>query len=72
VIVDSSAIMAVFRREDDAEAIAKAMRLTVSPGPLSEIGMVTESRGGPQVRKAAELLLFKGDDFAQTDVKRAL
>ncbi len=127
MIVDTSAVMAILRREDDADALARALarapRVAVSAGTLIEIGIVAEGRGGPGGREAAERLLedaevvpvspaqvglalagwqrfgkgrhpaalnlgdcfayalamergepllFKGDDFAQTDVKRAL
>lgn len=127
MIVDTSAVMAVLRREDDAEPIARALagapRIAVSAGTLVEIGIVAEGRGGPKAREAAEQLLeraevvpvsaeqamlavagwrrfgkgrhpaglnfgdcfayalamergepllFKGEDFAQTDVKRAI
>lgn len=127
MIVDTSAILAILRREDDAEAIARALarapRIAVSAGTWVEIGIVSEGRGGPEARAAAEQLLdgaevvpvtprqaqialdgwrrygkgrhkaalnlgdcfayalakerdepllFKGDDFALTDVKRAL
>jgi ribonuclease VapC len=127
VIVDTSAIIAVLRREDDAEPIARALaaapRVAVSAGTLVEIGIVAEGRGGAKAREAAEELLeraevvpvsprqamlavagwrrfgkgrhpaglnfgdcfayalamergepllFKGEDFAQTDVKRAI
>lgn len=129
MIVDTSAIVAIIGREDDARrflrAISAADGIAISAATLVEAAMVLEARGGPELgaqmdalmrrmqaivvpvtetqallaregwrrfgkgrHKAGlnlgdcfayalamerdEPLLFKGDDFAQTDVKRAL
>jgi ribonuclease VapC len=130
VILDTSALVAILLREDDAHTYLEAISATarpieVSAATLVEATMVLESRGGREMgndldafmrrinagitpvessqaeiaregwrrfgkgrHKAAlnlgdcfayalaiernQPLLFKGDDFAQTDVKRAL
>jgi ribonuclease VapC len=130
VIVDTSALMAILAKEEDALRLVQRIgesrtAIVISAATLVEATMVAEGRGGPEFgeqlddllhrigaqvipvghrdaetarrgwrrfgkgRHPAKLnlgdcfayalamerdepLLFKGDDFAQTDVKRAL
>jgi ribonuclease VapC len=129
MIVDTSAIMAILRKEPEASAFGAALteepRIAISAATLLELCMVAESRAGPAVwaevealvagagievvpftagqaalardgwrrfgkgrhpaglnfgdcfacalaQERGEPLLFKGDDFARTDVRRAL
>jgi ribonuclease VapC len=119
VILDTSALMAILRREPErdafTEALSGAARPAISAATLVELVLVSEGRGGPSVRPELDLLLsqsaievvpftaehagkgrhpaglnlgdcfayalaqsrgepllFKGTDFAQTDVKAAV
>jgi ribonuclease VapC len=129
VILDTSAIMAILRREPERDAFTVALsgaaRPAISAATLVELMLVSETRAGPSVRPEVDLLLarsavevvpvtaehaalaaegwrrygkgrhpaglnlgdcfayalarqrdqpllFKGGDFAQTDVKAAL
>lgn len=61
MILDTSAVIAILRREADAPGLARAVaaapRLAVSAATLVEIGIVAESQAGPAARAAAEQLL---------------
>jgi len=86
IVVDSSALVAIFQRERDAAlyatAIQRADRLVISAVNVHETGMVMRARRGIDAERLVwrflredndfeiALLLFKGDDFAATDVKR--
>lgn len=129
MIVDTSAVMAILRKEPDAPtfgaALARAPRAAISAATLVELCMVAESRAGAAAwvevealmadaaievapltagqaalacegwrrfgkgrhpaglnlgdcfsyalaRERGEPLLFKGEDFARTDVRRAV
>lgn len=129
MILDTSALMAILREEEEASgftlALLEARTVSISAATLVEAGMVAESRGGPEARvrldallsevgprvvpvtadqaalaldgwrrfgkgrhraklnlgdcfayalakASGEPLLFKGDDFAHTDVQRAV
>lgn len=129
MILDTSALMAILREEDEAPgftlALLEAASVSISAATLVEAGMVAESGGGPEARvrldallsevgprvvpvtadqaalaldgwrrfgkgrhraklnlgdcfayalakASGEPLLFKGDDFAHTDVQRAV
>ena len=80
MIVDSSAILAILYREPEAErfetAIASApdCRMPVANG--LEASIAVEGRGGAAAgyalaETAGEPPLFKGGDFAQTDIEAA-
>lgn len=129
MIVDTSAVMAILRKESDAPvfgaALARAPRTAISAATLVELCMIAESRAGAAAwtevetlmadaaievapftagqaalacegwrrfgkgrhpaglnlgdcfayalaRERGEPLLFKGEDFVRTDVRRAL
>jgi ribonuclease VapC len=129
MIVDTSAVMAILRKEPDAPvlgaALARATRIAISAATLVELCVVAENRAGAAVwaevealmadaaievapftaeqaalaregwrrfgkgrhpaglnlgdcfayalaQERGEPLLFKGEDFARTDVRRAL
>jgi uncharacterized protein with PIN domain len=73
VIVDSSALVAIVVGEPDAESLLE--RLTTGPAPARVSAPAGLNLGDcfayAAARAFGEPLLFKGDDFAQTDVPAA-
>ena len=74
MVLDTSALLAILMAEPEAERSAVAIdgdpiRL-VSAGSLLETAIVAESRWGDAGGRELDLLQFKGDNFAQTDVDR--
>jgi ribonuclease VapC len=61
VILDTSALMAILRREPErdafTEALSGAARPAISAATLVELVLVSEGRGGPSVRPELDLLL---------------
>jgi len=87
MVVDTSAIMAILLREPDAgqfeQALAASTSRLLSAATRVELSIVAEGRKGDRGRigdcfsyalaKAMDHpLLFKGKDFAQTDIRPAM
>jgi len=69
IVVDTSALIAIMRKEPERTAFVEA--ISQSEAPLAQLNFgdcliyaLAKSLDAP--------LLFKGDDFGHTDVKRAL
>ena len=74
MVLDTSALLAILMAEPEAEGFAVAIEhdpiRLVSAGSMLETAIVAESRWRDAGGRELDLLLFKGDDFAQTDVDR--
>jgi ribonuclease VapC len=86
MVVDSSALVAIVRKEPESarflEAIRQAFPRLIAAPTAVEASVVMLARFGDAgmvdcisyalSKATGEPLLFKGDDFSQTDIKRAL
>lgn len=65
MILDTSAIMAILRREPEGDAFKAALtgapRVAISASTLVEVTLVTEGRAGPAVRTEVDALLARAD-----------
>lgn len=72
MIIDTSALLAILYREEDAEWLVTAMVTApvrrMSAANFLETAINVDTHGDPLSRATGEPLLFKGNDFSNTDL----
>ena len=75
MVVDSSAVMSVLRRESDAPALAAAIEEAavrlISAGTVLELGMLAESRGTAGARELDDFLYRSQFEIVAFDAEQA-